>query len=264
MRNSSSSRILLSVFILLVLFSFSTIAQNTFRKCYSSGHMDYSHNLVELKDGSYFIIGATYKPSQGTSVIHIVKLDSLGKIIWSKEYDHKDWWGYRIAVVSKSDMGLVIMTRDAHLFKMDTAGNVLWANKYNAWDRFHPMDLKETEDRGFIIAGILADKLGIGFIPIRKPGKLPFETISHEYKLEYGTDKVEVHKDAIRPGDKILLVDDLVATSGTALASCNLIEKLGGKVEECAFIIELDDLGGRKKLEDKGHKVFSIINFEGK
>lgn len=119
------------------------------------------------------------------------------------------------------------------------------------------------ESRGFIFAAILAEKLNLPLIPIRKPGKLPGEIISQEYELEYGTDKVEVHKDAIKTGQNVLLIDDLVATSGTALASCYLIEKLGGKVEECAFIIELDDLGGRKKIEDKGHKIFSIINFGG-
>ena len=117
------------------------------------------------------------------------------------------------------------------------------------------------ESRGFIIAGILADKLGKGLIPIRKPGKLPFETISQEYKLEYGTDKVEMHKDAIKKGDKILLVDDLIATGGTAQASAQLIEKLGGRIEEIAFIIELIDLKGREKLIE--WPVFSIVDFEG-
>ncbi len=133
---------------------------------------------------------------------------------------------------------------------------------YNRYKDKNINAIAGIESRGFIVAAILADKLKLPLIPIRKPGKLPYETVSQEYQLEYGTDKVEVHKDAIKPGQTILLVDDLVATSGTALASCSLIEKLGGKVEECAFIIELDGLGGRKKLEDKGHKVFSIINFE--
>jgi len=119
------------------------------------------------------------------------------------------------------------------------------------------------EARGFIVAGILADRLGIGLIPIRKPGKLPYETVSHEYDKEYGVDKVEIHKDAIKEGDNILLLDDLVAVGGTSLASANLIGELGGKIEEIGFIIELEDLGGRKKLEDKGHKVFSIVKFEG-
>lgn len=119
------------------------------------------------------------------------------------------------------------------------------------------------ESRGFIIGGILANKLGVGFVPIRKKGKLPAETEKEEYDLEYGKDTVEIHKDAISPGQKVLLIDDLIAVGGTSLASCNLIEKLGGKIEEVAFIIELEDLKGREKLESKGHKVFSIVKFKG-
>jgi len=118
------------------------------------------------------------------------------------------------------------------------------------------------ESRGFILAGALAQNLNAGFVPIRKKGKLPAETESQEYSLEYGTDTVEIHKDAISSGEKVLLVDDLIATGGTAKASCDLIEKLGGDIVECAFVIELDDLGGRQKLEEKRQKVFSIINYE--
>lgn len=118
------------------------------------------------------------------------------------------------------------------------------------------------ESRGFIIGGILAEKLNCGFVPIRKKGKLPAETFKQEYQLEYGTDSIEIHKDAIKPGQKVLLIDDLIATSGTARAACQLIERLGGNIIECAFIVELEDLGGRRKLEDKGHKVFSIIQYE--
>ena len=118
------------------------------------------------------------------------------------------------------------------------------------------------ESRGFIIAGILASRLNVGFVPIRKKGKLPAEILQQEYDLEYGTDIIEIHKDAITPGSNVLLVDDLIATGGTALASCQVIEKLGGKIEECAFIIELEDLNGRKKIEDKGYKLFSIVNFK--
>ena len=117
------------------------------------------------------------------------------------------------------------------------------------------------ESRGFIIGGILANMLGVGFIPIRKKGKLPAETESQEYMLEYGFDTVEIHKDAIKPGQKVLLIDDLIATGGTALASCQLIEKLGGQIAECSFIIELPGLNGRLKLQD--YKVFSMISFEG-
>jgi 5'-methylthioadenosine phosphorylase len=117
------------------------------------------------------------------------------------------------------------------------------------------------ESRGFIIAGSLAEKLGCGFVPIRKKGKLPRETISQEYELEYGTDSVEIHKDAIQKGQKVLLIDDLIATGGTALASCQLIEKLGGEIVECAFIVDLPDLKGKEKLSPR--RVFAIVEFEG-
>lgn len=119
------------------------------------------------------------------------------------------------------------------------------------------------ESRGFIIGGALAYTLGKGFVPIRKKGKLPAEKISHEYELEYGTDIIEIHKDAIKKGTKVLLIDDLLATGGTALASAALIEKLGGAVYEMAFIVDLPDVGGRKKLESKGYKVFALTEFEG-
>jgi len=119
------------------------------------------------------------------------------------------------------------------------------------------------EARGFIIGGALAAKLGKGFVPIRKTGKLPFDSISHEYELEYGTDKLEVHKDAISKGEKVLLVDDLLATGGTALAGAALVEALGGEVEEMAFIVDLPDVGGRKKLEECGYKFHFLVEFEG-
>jgi len=119
------------------------------------------------------------------------------------------------------------------------------------------------ESRGFITGAVLAHRLSLGFVPIRKPGKLPAETVSEEYELEYGTDKIEVHTDAIQKGAQVLLVDDLIATGGTALAACNLITKLGGQVVECSFIIDLIDIGGKKKLMDAGFKVFSLVVFEG-
>lgn len=119
------------------------------------------------------------------------------------------------------------------------------------------------ESRGFIIGGALSYTLGMGFVPIRKKGKLPSETIKHEYELEYGTDIIEIHKDAIKKGDKVLLVDDLLATGGTALAAAALIEKLGGAVSEMCFIVDLPDVGGRKKVEAKGYKVFALTEFEG-
>ena len=116
------------------------------------------------------------------------------------------------------------------------------------------------ESRGFIFGSALAYKLGIGQVPIRKPGKLPAETISEEYALEYGTDKMEMHVDAISEGEKVLLVDDLLATGGTAAASCNLVEKLGGKVVGLAFLIELGFLKGRDKLS--GHNIQSLIVYD--
>jgi adenine phosphoribosyltransferase len=119
------------------------------------------------------------------------------------------------------------------------------------------------ESRGFIIGGALAYNLGKGFVPVRKKGKLPAETVSHEYELEYGTDTIEMHKDALKKGDRVLLVDDLLATGGTALASATLIEKLGGKVIEMAFIVDLPDVGGSKRLLDKGYKIFYLTDFEG-
>ncbi|MFC1686157.1 adenine phosphoribosyltransferase [Nanoarchaeota archaeon] len=118
------------------------------------------------------------------------------------------------------------------------------------------------ESRGFILAGAIAHKLGVGFIPIRKPGKLPAETESVEYELEYGKDKIEIHKDAIQPGLKVLLMDDLIATGGTATAACELIKRLNGNIVEIACIIDLPDLKGSQKLKES-HPVFSIMQFEG-
>lgn len=117
------------------------------------------------------------------------------------------------------------------------------------------------EARGWIFGSPLAYELGAGFVPIRKPSKLPAETIKVSYSLEYGTNTLEMHKDAITPGTKVLIVDDLLATGGSAKAACELVEKLGGKVVGLAFLIELVDLKGRDKL--KGYDVYSMIPFEG-
>lgn len=119
------------------------------------------------------------------------------------------------------------------------------------------------ESRGFIIGGALSYTLGKGFVPVRKAGKLPAETVRHEYSLEYGTDVIEMHKDAIETGTKVLLIDDLLATGGTALAAASLIEKLGGIITEMAFIVNLPDVGGSKKIAEKGYKMFSLTDFEG-
>lgn len=119
------------------------------------------------------------------------------------------------------------------------------------------------ESRGFMVGTPLAYRLGVGFVPVRKGGKLPAETLGHDYELEYGSNRVEIHKDAIEKGERVLLVDDLIATGGTAIATAALIEKLGGELVECAFIIDLISLGGRDRLEAKGHKMFALCEFEG-
>ena len=119
------------------------------------------------------------------------------------------------------------------------------------------------ESRGFIIGSALAYQLGKGFIPIRKKGKLPAEVVCQEYALEYGTDRIEIHKDALKKGERVLLVDDLLATGGTALAAAALVEKLGGIVVEMAFVVDLPDVGGKKKLKEKGYSFFALTEFEG-
>ena len=119
------------------------------------------------------------------------------------------------------------------------------------------------DSRGFIIGGALAYLLGKGFVPVRKKGKLPAATEREEYALEYGTDTIEIHKDAIEKGQKVLIVDDLIATGGTALAAAKLVKKLHGEVVELAFIVDLPDIGGRQKLENAGYKVYAQTEFEG-
>lgn len=117
-----------------------------------------------------------------------------------------------------------------------------------------------TEARGYIFGGALAYKLGAGVVIVRKPGKLPAQTSKEEYELEYGTDALEIHKDAITRGERVLVFDDLLATGGTALATCKLAERLGGKIVGVAFLIELADLKGIEKLKD--YKVFSLIKYD--
>lgn len=119
------------------------------------------------------------------------------------------------------------------------------------------------ESRGFIVGTPVAYQLGVGFVPIRKKGKLPAATVGCDYQLEYGTDRIEIHVDAIQKGDRILLVDDLIATGGTAEAATKLIQDMGGIVVECCFVIDLPDIGGRARLEKHGHKVFALCEFEG-
>ena len=122
--------------------------------------------------------------------------------------------------------------------------------------------IARAESRGFIFGAALASKLGIGFIPIRKPNKLPADTIKETYDLEYGSDTIEMHKDAVKEGDRVVIIDDLLATGGTAVAACNLVKKAGGEVVAAAFIIELDPLKGREKIEANGVKVVSMLHYD--
>jgi len=119
------------------------------------------------------------------------------------------------------------------------------------------------EARGFILGGAVAHQLGKGFVPIRKEGKLPGRTLSQAYALEYGEAVMEIHDDALQPGEKVLVVDDLLATGGTAAAGIKLIEQLGAQVVGCAFVIDLPDLGGRKLLEGLGMDVYALCAFDG-
>ena len=118
------------------------------------------------------------------------------------------------------------------------------------------------ESRGFIFGAALAYKLGCGFITVRKPNKLPGKTIREDYSLEYGTNSIEIHEDALKPGDRVLVIDDLLATGGTAIAACNLMKRVGAEVVSTAFIIELDPLKGRKNIESNGYKVVSMLNYD--
>ncbi len=131
-------------------------------------------------------------------------------------------------------------------------------------ERYKPMRIDLVagiEARGFIFGAALAYKLGVGFVPIRKKGKLPWKTVSESYKLEYGTDTIEVHEDAIKKGQNILLLDDLIATGGSLLAASKLLEKLDGNILEAVVVIELVDLKGREKIAPLN--LFSLVKFEG-
>ncbi len=119
------------------------------------------------------------------------------------------------------------------------------------------------EARGFIVGAPVAHRLGVGFVPVRKRGKLPGDTIERRYNLEYGTDAIEIHTDGVRAGERVLLVDDLIATGGTACAAVELIEKSGGEVVECCFVVDLPDVGGRARLESRGYKVHALCAFRG-
>lgn len=118
------------------------------------------------------------------------------------------------------------------------------------------------ESRGFIFAAPVAYALGAGFVPIRKQGKLPAKTISCDYQLEYGSDRIEIHADAIDKGDRILMIDDLIATGGTMEAAIKLVQEMGGNIIECCFVVDLPNVGGSKRLRQQGHQLYSLCSFD--
>ncbi len=157
-----------------------------------------------------------------------------------------------------------IMFRDITTLLKDPQGFKttieLLVNQYKG----KPIDyIAGIEARGFILGSALAFALGKGFIPVRKKGKLPGKTVTQSYDLEYGSDTIEIHHDAIEKGSSVLVIDDLIATGGTALGAISLIEKVGGVIFETAFVVDLPELGGALKIRQKGHKVFTLCNFAG-
>lgn len=157
-----------------------------------------------------------------------------------------------------------IMFRDVTTLFLDPRGFRIAVDQLLHPYAGQPIDkVAGLEARGFIMGGAIAHQLSVGFVPIRKEGKLPGNTIRQEYTLEYGEAVMELHDDSLAAGEKVLLVDDLLATGGTAEAGIKLIEQLGAEVVGCAFIIDLPDLGGREKLETMGMEVHALTSFEG-
>lgn len=157
-----------------------------------------------------------------------------------------------------------IMFRDITTLLQDPIGFQLAIDKLV--DRYKDSDIDiicAIEARGFILGAPLSIALGKGFVPIRKKGKLPGTTYSQDYELEYGTDTIEIHTDALQKGQKVLIVDDLLATGGTVFGAIGLVEQTGAIVKECAFVVDLPELGGSKKLEDKGIPFFKLVDFDG-
>ena len=157
-----------------------------------------------------------------------------------------------------------IIYRDVTSVLEDAEGYALAIDEMNKLLCGEDYDLiAGAESRGFIFGAPLAYINKKGFIPVRKKGKLPRETVCVSYDLEYGSNEIEIHTDAIKPGDRVVLVDDLIATGGTIEAACKLVEQLGGEVVKIIFLIELPALGGRKLLEAKGYKVCTLVSFDG-
>ncbi len=160
--------------------------------------------------------------------------------------------GFPTPDISFKDITTLIKDKDLYKQTVDMMCDAL---------DFTPDIIAGPEARGFLFGTAMAYKLGAGFVPIRKPGKLPAETVNSSYSLEYGTDTVEMHKDAIKKGDKVLLCDDLIATGGTILACAKMIEELGGEVCGIMALIELEDLPGRKLIEDAGYKLYTFVKY---
>jgi len=157
-----------------------------------------------------------------------------------------------------------IQFRDITTLLLDPVGLSLSVHQLTeAWKGISVDKVAGIEARGFILGGAVAVALHAGFVPVRKAGKLPHDTIGEDYALEYGTDRVEVHSDAIASGDSVLLIDDLIATGGTAIASVELIERAGGCIAGCGFVVDLPDLGGSARLAQRGLEVHSLCAFEG-
>jgi len=157
-----------------------------------------------------------------------------------------------------------IMFRDITTLLKDAVGLRIAVNEFvNRYSGMRIQKVAGIESRGFILGAPIAYMLGVGFVPIRKKGKLPSQTISQEYDLEYGTDVIEVHTDAINKGERVLLVDDLIATGGTAAAAVRLLLALEAEVVECGFAVDLPDLGGRQRLQSMGQSVFALCEVDG-
>ncbi|MFA5495834.1 MAG: adenine phosphoribosyltransferase [Porticoccaceae bacterium] len=157
-----------------------------------------------------------------------------------------------------------VMFRDITTLLKDATAFNLTINRLADRYREAPVDLVAgIEARGFILGSALAFALGKGFVPIRKKGKLPGRTLSAQYALEYGVDSIEIHVDAIEAGQRVLLVDDLIATGGTALGAVHLVEQSAGVIHECCFIVDLPDLGGMARVKERGLACFALTTFDG-
>lgn len=157
-----------------------------------------------------------------------------------------------------------IMFRDVTTLMGDAAG--LRETIHQLAEPYHNIGIEAVagiEARGFILGGAIADRLGTGFVPIRKKGKLPYKAIGQDYELEYGTDIIEMHEDGVRPGERVLLVDDLIATGGTAAAAVKLLRRLEADIVGAAFIVDLPFLQGAKKLRGDGIECHTLVEFEG-